>query len=123
MRRGGKVTWSEPAAFASAECLEAFDRLLIGKELTPEQTKFAWEWFERGCLFRTLSSVPPHTPATAEQVCDAARLTAQQPTPTDDELFAAYWKDQERTNFYAHGPAQIATGLRNVWFAAIKFRR
>ena len=65
------MTYSEPpVAFASSDCLRAFDRMLIGKELTPEQTKFAWEWFERGCLFRALPSVPPHTPATAEQVCD-----------------------------------------------------
>ena len=42
------------------------------------------------------------------------------PTPSDEELFAAYWKDQERTNFYAHGPAQIAQGLRNVYLLAIE---
>lgn len=41
------------------------------------------------------------------------------PTPTDDELFAAYWKDQKRTNFYGHGPAQIAEGLRNVYFMGL----
>lgn len=40
--------------------------------------------------------------------------------PSNDVLFAAYWKDQERTNFYSHGPAQIAEGLRNVWMAAIR---
>lgn len=45
-----------------------------------------------------------------------------QPTPTDDELFAAYWKDQERTNFYAHNPAQIAEGLRNVYFLGLAAR-
>lgn len=45
---------------------------------------------------------------------------AAAPTPTDDELFAAYWKDQVRTNFYAHGPAQIAEGLRNVYFLGLK---
>lgn len=42
------------------------------------------------------------------------------PTPTDEELFAAYWKDQKRTNFYAHGPAQIAEGLRNVYFLGLR---
>ena len=46
--------------------------------------------------------------------------SANDPTPSDDELFAAYWKDQERTNFYAHGPAQIAQGLRNVFLLAFE---
>ena len=41
------------------------------------------------------------------------------PTPTDDELFAAYWKDQVRTNFYAHNATQIAEGLRNVYFLGL----
>ena len=37
-----------------------------------------------------------------------------------DELFAMYWKDQERTNFYSHSPSQIYSGLLNVYQAGYR---
>ena len=51
---------------------------------------------------------------------DHAQPAEAGPEPTDEQLFAAYWKDQERTNFYSHSPAQIANGLRNVYFMGME---
>lgn len=49
--------------------------------------------------------------------CNARASEA--PTPTDNDLFSAYWKDQPRINIYEHSPAQIAEGLRNVYFLGL----
>ncbi len=42
--------------------------------------------------------------------------------PTEQELFAAYWKDQKSANIYAHTPNDIRIGLLNVWNSALANR-
>ena len=75
-------TLNKVLEFASQRILEAFNLALEGEALTPDETRLAWTWFERGVLAKLpISSHPtitaPYSQAEAQR--DIAR--AEHPFP------------------------------------------